>query len=219
MLITFSGIVGGGKSTNAKQAHRLLQEAGYPVVYFRFRFLTWRRFFQPLPERKKPPMASPSPEKKKVNRPLRRRPMAKLTLVRALGYFWRILIFRIFAAVRLRRKIVILDRFYYDNFVHHALRGKRERFYFLLLKKILPVPNLALILIARPPTILRRRPHYDGDYLQRLYRHYTRLTQEFSNLILIRTDGLNDLTAVITQHVGQAIARERLAKPLLREAL
>lgn len=216
MLITFSGIVGGGKSTNAKQAHHLLQESGYRVVYLRFRFLTWRNFFRPLPERKRPVLASPSPEKKKNSQPLRRRPMVKLNFARTLGYFWRITIFRVFMAVRLRGKIVVVDRFYYDNFVHYALKGKRERFYFLLLKKILPVPSLALVLIARPQTILRRRPHYDGDYVQQLYHHYTRLAQDFPNLIMLRTDCLKDLTATISQHVRQAIARGRLPQPSLR---
>jgi len=222
MLITFSGIVGGGKSTNAKQASRFLQEAGYSVVYFRFRFLTARRIFQSLFMKRKAAVAPPSkekPEKTKTEAPPRRRKLVKLTLARTLGYLWRILIFRIFAAVCLRQKIIIIDRFYYDSLAHYSLAGYRERFYLTLLKKALPVPNLAMMLLARPQTILRRRPNYDGEYIHRLYRRYQQVAREFPHVIVLRTDSLQNLTAIILQHVRQAVTPERHSGPLPRQVL
>jgi len=222
MLITFSGIVGSGKSTNAKQACRFLQDTGYSVVYFRFRFLTTQKIFQSLFTKKKTAVAPPSkekPEKTKTEATPRHRKLVKLTLARTFVYLWRILIFRLFAALRLRRKIIIIDRFYYDSLAHYSLTGCRERFYLTLLKKALPVPNLAMMLLARPQTILRRRPNYDGEYIHRLYRRYQQVAHEFPRVIVLRTDSLQDLTAIILQHVRQAVTRERHGGPLPRQVL
>lgn len=222
MLITFSGIVGSGKSTNAKQAYRFLQESAYPVVYLRFRHLTARKILRTWFKKKKEPAISPAPEKMKKRRtdaPLRQQPMIKLTLLRTLGYLWRIVILRLFLAVRLRRKIVIIDRFYYDSFVHYTLGGYRERFYLSVLKKALPKPNLALLLIARPQTILRRRPNYDETYVLQLYSHYKQVIQSFSHLVVIKTDSLKELSATITAHIRQTLAHEGKAAPRQWEVL
>jgi len=221
MLITFSGIVGSGKSTNAKQAHRFLQEAGYPAVYLRFRFLKARRILRAL-FAKKQHAVSPLPKKAKSQRnamALRRQAILKLTLTRTLGYLWRIILFRIFAAIRLRGKIIILDRFYYDSFVHYSLTGPRERFCLWLIKAALPVPQLALMLIARPQSILPRRPNYDGAYVRQLYRHYQQMVQEFPHLIVLQTDSFKNLTASISQLMRQTVARAGEANPLQPEML
>jgi thymidylate kinase len=221
MLITFSGIVGSGKSTNAKQAHRFLQEAGYPAVYLRFRFLKAQRILRALLENEQH-AAPPAREKAKSQRAapsLRRQAIIKLTLARTLGYLWRISMFRIFAAIRLRRKIIILDRFYYDSLVHYSLTGRRERFYLWLLKIALPVPTLALMLTARPQTILRRRPNYEGAYVRKLYRNYQQMAREFPHLIVLQTDSFKNISAKLSQHLRQTIAREGKANPLQPEAL
>lgn len=215
MLITFSGIVGGGKSTNAKQAHRFLQEAGYPVVYLRFRFLKSRRLLRALfaHGHNTAPPARDKAKAKRADMPLRRQALLKLTLTRTLGYLWRIIMFRIFAAIRLRRKIIIIDRFYYDNLVHYALTERRERFYLWLIKRALPVPQLALLLIARPQTILQRRPNYDGAYIRQLYRNYQQLAQEFPYLTFLQTDSFKNLTADISHHLCRTVARTGEANP------
>jgi len=221
MLITFSGIVGSGKSTNAKQAHRFLQEAGYPAIYLRFRFLKARRILRALFV-KKQHAVSPLPKQAKPQRhatALRRQAIRKLTLTRTLGYLWRIILFRIFAAMRWRRKIIIVDRFYYDSLVHYSLTGPSERFYLRLIKTALPVPQLALMLIARPQTILHRRPNYDSAYIKQLYHNYQQMVQEFPHLIVLQTDNLNNLTAAISQRVRQTVARAGEANPLQPEML
>jgi thymidylate kinase len=207
MLITFSGIVGSGKSTNAKHVFKFLQEQGYPAIYIRFRFLTWRKIFQPLPAKRKRPHAHKKAAPKAHDKPLRCQPTVPLTLVRFLGYLWRTLIFRTFVRLRLRQKIAIMDRFYYDSFTHYKLTSRTERIYLWILKKAMPVPDLALMLIAEPKVILRRRPHYDAGYVRELYLNYTQIAREFPHLVTIKTDHFGALTVAIVQHVHNALQR------------
>jgi thymidylate kinase len=221
MLITFSGIVGSGKSTNAKQAHRFLQEAGFPAVYLRFRFLKTRRILRALfaKEQNTAPLVREKAKLKRTVAPQRRQAIIKLTLARTLGYLWRIGIFRIFAAIRLRRKIIVIDRFYYDSLVHYSLTGRRERFYLWLMKKALPVPKLALLLIARPKTILRRRPNYDRAYVRQLYRNYQQIAREFPHLLVLQTDSFKNLTTDLSQHLRRIVGRAGESDPLAPKVL
>jgi thymidylate kinase len=207
MLITFSGIVGSGKSTNAKHVFKFLQEQGYPAVYIRFRFLTWRKIFRPLPTKKKRSHAQKKAAPKAHDKPLRCQATASLTLVRFFGYLWRTLIFRAFVRMRLRQKIAIMDRFYYDSFTHYKLTSRAERVYLGILKKAMPEPDLALMLIAEPKVILRRRPHYDAAYVRELFLNYTQVAREFPNVVTIKTDNFSALTGTIAQHVHNALQR------------
>jgi thymidylate kinase len=207
MLITFSGIVGSGKSTNAKHVFKFLQEQGYPAVYIRFRFLTWRKIFRPLPTKRKRPHAQKKAAPKAHDKPLRCQPTVPLTLVRFLGYLCRTLIFRAFVRMRLRQKIAIMDRFYYDSFTHYKLMSRAERVYLWILKKAMPAPDLALMLIAEPKVILRRRPHYEAGYVRELYLNYTQIAREFPNLVTIKTDHLDALSVAILQHLHNALQR------------
>lgn len=207
MLITFSGIVGSGKSTNAKHVFKFLQEQGYPAVYIRFRFLTWRKIFRPLSAKRKRRHAHKKTAPKAHEKPLRCQPTVPLTLVRSMGYLWRTLIFRTFVRVRLRQKIAIMDRFYYDSFTHYKLTSRAERIYYWIIKKAMPLPDLALMLIAEPKVILRRRPHYDAGYVRELFLNYTQIAREFPNLVTIKTDHVGPVTVAIVQHVHSALQR------------
>ena len=212
MLITFSGIVGSGKSTNAKTAHRSLRKMRYPAAYFRFRFLDWRKIFQPLQfDRKKAPAAarhSPGTSKQAPQsaHELRKQNTTVLTFARFLVYLWRILMFRAFVSLRLRRAIGICDRFFYDSFVHYHLTRKRERFYFRILKRILPTPDLALMFVAQPKNIIERRRHYDPEYLLRLSGRYATIIREFPNITVIHTDEFDGLDAIIAAQLQKAVA-------------
>lgn len=219
MLITFSGIVGSGKSTNAKQVHRFLQEAGYPSVYLRFRFLKARKILRALFRKNHHALTPKKAKPAHHSAALRHQAILRLTLTRTLVYLWRIVLFRLFATLRLRRKIIVIDRFYYDSLVHYALSGRLERLYLQLIKIVLPTPQLALMLIARPQTILRRRPNYDSTYIQQLHQHYQQMIHAFPYLVVLPTDNVNNLAANILHQVHQTVAHASKANPLQPQML
>ena len=208
MLITFSGIVGSGKSTNAKKAYRLLVNMSYPVVYLRFRQLSWKNIFKPLDKlagKKKPGSAPAEKLQKPAEAALRSKEVAPLTLVRCLGYAWRMVVFRTFVALKLRDTIAICDRYFYDSFVHYHLTGRREKAYFGFLKRIMPKPDLALMLVAQADHIIARRQHYEPAYLQMLSANYNKLLREFPNLTIVRTDEFDDLDQNIANCLRSAM--------------
>src|SRR5262245_25411877 len=124
MLITFSGIVGSGKSRGAKQVLALLTAWGYTPYYLRFRFIRWRHlFFSPVekPWQKhhalSPLEAPPIPANSDM--PKRACSIGKrLSFLRFLGYWLLIMRFRLVMAIHFRKCLVVLSRYFYDSLVY-----------------------------------------------------------------------------------------------------
>jgi hypothetical protein len=57
-----------------------------------------------------------------------------------------------------------------------------------VLRRLIPVPDLALLLIARDDTISPRRPNYERRYIEAAGNQYRALPQRFPNLVRIDTD-------------------------------
>jgi thymidylate kinase len=107
--------------------------------------------------------------------------------------------------------VVIVDRFFYDNLAHYALGSRRERRLFRLLARALPVPDLAILLMADPSTILTRRPNYAADHIARLHAAYRQVAREFPGIRVIQTDRLDNLTDAVAGHV-RSVVRSELAR-------
>lgn len=204
MLITFSGIVGSGKSTSAKYVRDLLEAQQLDPVYLRFRFLSWRKMMVGGGNKK------PASEAKKQTAPQRPRALrnqkpASLTFALFAGYVARMLNFRLFRHVKLRDRIAICDRYFYDNLVHYRLESRVELLYFRILCKVMPRPDLGLMTTAAPEIIIRRRGHYEPNYIYRLHEKYQRISEVFCDLRLVKTDDTEQATDVLA-----SLLRERL---------
>jgi thymidylate kinase len=204
MLITFSGIVGSGKSTYAMQAQRFLTEADQQPVYLRFRFLSWKKMLTPVSKTKKA-KKSRQVDPGQQETILRTNQVTALSFIRFAGYFGRMLNFRLFRLVMLRNRIAICDRYFYDNLVHYRLSSRRERLYLHVLKIALPQPDLGFMLIAEPQTILQRRANYASNYIYRLSENYQKVAGRFGNLTLLKTDEAGVSTQVVAQRVHEKI--------------
>jgi thymidylate kinase len=207
MLITLSGMVGAGKSTTARTIVETLQRAGVDATYVRFRSLRMLPFR--TQQRPSPPQnTSPAPSVRPRWSGFRARP---LTLDKTCGYIARIVAFRLFGPGRSSGSCHVLDRYFYDSFVHYELRSRRERFYASVLQHLIPKPDVAIVVTASPETIAARRPEYAASYITATHYEYERLPERFPGLVRLDTEaGGRDVDRIDT------LLRERLAKSGLR---
>jgi thymidylate kinase len=181
MLITVSGMVGSGKSTISRALVQHLADVGTDCTCVRFRRSAWWR---PGNNARSPRRAGQAPKggiRWKDFRP--RRLSAWLTF----GYIFRILAFRLFGP-RPAEGSIVLDRYFYDSFAHYTLRTGAERFYMSVLRRLIPAPDLALLLVTSTANLRARRPEYSVEYIELAARGYDALQRFFPALVTICTD-------------------------------
>ena len=184
MLVTISGIVGSGKSTTAAIVMECLEDAKLEPRYLRFRYL---RLFGSTQQSTKRPTgtgaASPGPRLRSQGFTLRR-----LTAILTLGYISRIVSFRL-SGVGGASRCDVVDRYFYDNLAHYRLSTKRERLYVWILRRLIPMPDLAIVVLASDETLVARRTSHAREYLVTVGGRYRReLLHLFPNLVAISTD-------------------------------
>jgi thymidylate kinase len=195
MLITCSGVVGGGKSRTAKQVVRLLAAGGVEARRLRFRSLC--RLTEETPWAPSDPDRPSDAQKRWTG--FRRRPLSAIV---ALGYAVRILAFRLSGLGSGAGICQVCDRYFYDNLAHYELRSRRERLYVAALKRLIPTPDLALLVVASVPTLEQRRPNYAREYLVEAAKGYRVIASLFPNLVVISTD-----PGQPTHHLLSAVVR------------
>jgi thymidylate kinase len=206
MLITVSGVVGSGKSTAADYIASLVEREGIPGRVLRFQWLPCFTWF-----RSANAPTSPSGNAEIVPQRVgyRRR---TLTARATLGYIARMVAFRVFRWTSARNTCSVCDRYFYDNLVHYELRSPLEHAYARLLHACMPLPDLAILLVASPTAIHERRWEYSSEYLSSMADAYTQLSRRCQELLAVQTEhreaALRELEHVVTQHLrGDAGAR------------
>lgn len=169
--ISFSGIDGAGKST---QIHRLcerLNEIGLRVS--RITFWTDIAAFTRLREFTSHSVFHGDRGVGHPDRPVRRRDKNVtawyLTFFRCSLYLLDALKLKLVARSiqRRSRDIVIFDRYIYDEFANLPLDHWLARRFVQFLLKIVPKPDLPLLLNADPAEACSRKPEYPEDFLYR----------------------------------------------------
>ena len=182
MLVTISGMVGSGKTTAAAHVSELLQQRGIEVESWRFQALP---IFRRQPS---PPTPAPSAEAERTAERWTGYKRKRLTARIALGQVLRALAFRLYRRTRPSGRHQVCSRYFYDSFVHYALGTRRELLYAKLIRRCIPRPDLALLMVASADTIRSRRPRYSTAYLTQVWRAYDTLPRMFPELIPISTD-------------------------------
>ena len=196
MLITFSGMVGSGKSTHAKNVVRLLRGVGHSPYLMHFRQIGWRHLLRSaaiVPGRTKPTRS-----RRRRGEPFtlalqerHRQAEKRFSFCIFLGYLMYILRFRLLLWLHHRQHLVVLNRYFYDNFAHFRLTTRRDRFYLRTLLAVVPQPDLAFLLILSPECAHRRRPTYAFAALRQLAINYRELQQYINSLSVVITDDLH----------------------------
>lgn len=190
VVITFSGMVGSGKSVCAKYVGGNLMEQGLPVYYLRFRFLSLKSFF----EKKTGFSKFVFKEKTIPERSLRFKNFRLRSNLRFLGamlyYAWRGYLFSLLIKVRYSNDLVVVDRYIYDYLVQYRLEERRYRPLFRRFLKLLPRPDLAFVLLADFETVQRTRPFYAPEYIQLNLANYRRLREICPEIVFIEKNSV-----------------------------
>jgi hypothetical protein len=112
----------------------------------------------------------------------------RFTAALALVYIARIVAFRVYRLFWRSERWYVSNRYFYDLFVHLQTTTRTERLYHSVVRSLVPVPDVAILVMAESPTIAQRRPNYSREYLSEVGEGYRTLRAAFPELIEIRTD-------------------------------
>lgn len=192
VVITFSGMVGSGKSVCSKYVGGNLAERGLPVYYLRFRFVSLKSFF----EKKTGFSKFVFKEKTIPERSLRFKNFklrSNLSFLGAMAYYaWRSGLFSLLIKVRYSNDIVLVDRYIYDYLVQYRLEERRYWPLFRRFLKLLPRPDLAIVLLADFETVQRTRPFYAPEYIQLNLANYRLLKEICPEVVVIEDNSVRE---------------------------
>ncbi len=161
VLIVIEGIDGAGKSTQARLLLKKLRSEGYPAVYFREPTKgKWGRKIKKLAKR----IRSLSPEEELALFLRDREENVTKNLRPALG----------------RRKVVILDRYYFSTIAYQGAKGISQARIRRLHKKFAIKPDLVVVLDLNPAVGLKRiRTRKKKDVLFEREEYLTKVRKIF----------------------------------------
>jgi thymidylate kinase len=209
LLISFSGIDGAGKSTQIDNVCRTLEQEG-----LKYRLLTfWDDAAQLKSVREEAghrvfggDKGVGSPDKpierrdKNVRSPL-------MTLVRFGLYCLDALSLRSVAHRALRSGVdaVIFDRYIFDELANLDLRNPLARLYLHAMARLVPRPQLAMILDANPAQAHARKPEYPLPFLTENRNAYLRLSEFLGSMTVIPAMPLEQAKAEVARRVLQLV--------------
>lgn len=181
VVITFSGLVGTGKSVCARYVASHLFQEGLSVYYLRFRLISLKSFFEKKRQVTKFNFKENMPEPVQGNL-IKRFENFRLKsnfafLLFMFFYLWKAYLFYLLVNLRYRNDIVIADRYIYDHLVHYRVSERSQWFIYRLFLKLLPKPNIPFILAADAESILKARPNYDREYIHVNLENYRQLKE------------------------------------------
>jgi thymidylate kinase len=185
MLITVSGIVGSGKSTLADQVADIAAKRGITAHQLNFRALPCFRWLSPG-RSGSTPVSAPQKQEQPLRWPNYRR--RRLTARAALVYLARVLAFTLYRVSWKADDWYICNRYFFDSLAHFELSTRSEHAWLRFLRRLIPRPDLAVLAVASPDEIARRRPQYSAEYLTQVGQAYASIQAWFPNLVEVRTD-------------------------------
>jgi len=213
-IVSFSGIDGAGKSTQILALQEWLRKSGLHaqvltfwddvVVLSRFReFMSYKAF--------KGDHGVGSPHKP-VNRRDKNVSSWPLTVVRFGLYFADAL----HLAITVRRartseaEVVIFDRYIYDELANLPLTQRFARTFARLVLKLVPSPDLALIIDADPVAAQARKPEYPLGFVRRNRESYIDLARLAGHITVVAPASIEAMKEKIKDEMLQILAPSSL---------
>lgn len=225
MLITFSGLDGAGKSTLIEWLRDTLEQQNHPVAVFHMNdHVGAYAYLRALRDRwlGGPPEAPASAgQPRDGSRPVGAGPAAPPSLrervwririailwnkpLRRLLYLFDLSVFWIYRLriEKLKRRILIMDRYFYDTLVDVA--DGRHWFWIRLLERITPTPEVPVLLDISPEESYSRKGEYSVEYLRARWVAYKTVFPWVRSAITLANRDLNVAKAQL-----QKVVLERL---------
>ncbi len=214
MLVTFSGLDGAGKSTLIDRLKGALEARGHRVAVFHIndhiglyayaRAVRDRLLGSPHPNGNgNGNSAAPSADPRGMRRVVRavRNTVLWSKVLRRWIYPFDLLVFLVyrFAIEILGRRVLIMDRYFYDTLVDVA-DGRRWH-WLRLLERVTPTPDVPFLLDISPEESFARKGEYSVPYLARRAHAYRHVFPWVRRGIVLHNGDLNATSAAVERAV------------------
>jgi thymidylate kinase len=208
-VVSFSGIDGAGKSTQIDALCRYLADSGfqYSLLTFWDDIVVLKRFREQMSLMAfKGDKGIGSPEK-----PITRRDKNVtswyLTGLRLVLYMLDALHLRWVLSRNKQRgsDFLIFDRYIYDELANLPLQRATVRLYLRLLKKLVPKPDIALIIDADPEAATVRKPEYPLEFVRRNREAYLQVSRIFGGMFIIPPLPIEQASGMIKRIISDSL--------------
>ena len=212
MLITFSGLDGAGNSTLVRWLQQTLEREHRRVVVFHMNdhvgvYAYLRRLRNQLGGAPPPPRSGGA-DGARTATPLRRVRDALLwgKLLRRVIYPLDLMLFLVYRLYHesIRRRVVIMDRYFYDTLVDVA--DGRHWGLLRMLQRLTPTPDVAVLLDVGPEESYARKRDYPVEYLRDRWLAYRTVFPWVRGALVIKNDDLHAAQQAVARLVGERLA-------------
>lgn len=215
-MISFSGLDGSGKSTQIEQLRSALYNAGLTPRTLAFWDqvvvgVKYREGFVHKVYKSERGIGAPG---KPVNRRDKNIRGWYLTLARHFLYLADALNLRRVVAREIRSaaaqevstQVIIFDRYIYDELANLDLTNPLSRAFVLMVNRLIPQPDLALLLDADPVAAHARKPEYPVDFMIQCRKSYFELGAVLGNFRVIPALELPEVIDAVLAATEQQLA-------------
>jgi thymidylate kinase len=191
-VVSFSGLVGTGKTACARYVAYELHNKKLPAFYISYRSLSLKSIFEKKKQITQFKRKIKPPKNKKLRFENYNTRSYLTFLFRMFYYCWKVYFLFLLVRLKYRNDIVIVDRFIFDNIVNYEITDKRFQFLYQLFLKLLPLPELSFILYADFGTIMKERPFYDAEYIRVHLKNYASLKELYPNIVMVNSNQIEE---------------------------
>ena len=213
VLMTFSGLDGSGKSTQINSVIDYLRGQKMRVVKLAFwdDAVVGKRYREGFVHRVYKSEKGIGAPGKPVNRRDKNMRGWYLSVARA-GLYFLDAVHLCEVIGRARRgnpDVIIMDRYIYDELANMPLNNPVERWYAKAVNKLVPKPDLALLLDANPEAARERKPEYPVEFLKAARQSYFQLAKLLGRITTIAPQPLETAKQTVLGTVCVALLRRK----------